>query len=502
MKLLEKKYTVLLCLLLILTCLSSCKKSFLEVVPEGRLIAQKTSEYSALLNSSVIILSANGYEAPIVMGDDVSAIEPYFAGTTLKSQRMFRWDATIYQPDENPSELTVYSEAARTTTGLLRSIYTYNSVINETPQSIGGTEAEKASIIAEARAMRALMNFLIIQIYAKPYNRATAATDPGFPIITLADATQTTFSRATVQEFYDFILADLNAAIPNLPTTIPFNGRMSRAAAQGLLGKVRVFMRDFDLALPLLNSCISDIGTVGTSVSLYDYNTTFGGTPPSWTVGIFGVSYPILPNNRELLISRVGVNPYASYLGPLFGSGPGAELIISKKAMDLYQSTDYRLRFFSDSFYGGTPYPNGFKRRNSPQHTFWLNLPDMYLLRAECKARANDLAGARQDVVFLRSRRMPDGAIPASVNGADQNQLIRFIVDERIREFAGMGHRWLDMRRLSIDPIFENDAYTHILYPATGLTTGATTFTLTKTRLTLRIPPKILGQNPEMSDNP
>jgi len=91
-------------------------------------------------------------------------------------------------------------------------------------------------------------------------------------------------------------------------------------------------------------------------------------------------------------------------------------------------------------------------------------------------------------------------SVPATVSS--QEQLIRFIVDERTREFAGTGHRWMDMRRLSLDPIFAADTYTHILYPATGLPAGATTFTLSTPRLTLRIPAKILAQNPGMTDNP
>jgi hypothetical protein len=501
MKLLNKKYISAVCLLFTFTCLVSCKKSFLEVLPEGRLIAGKTTEYSALLNATVMTLAANGYDAPVVMGDDVSAIEPYFTGTSLKSQRLFRWDETIYMPDENPSELTIYSSMTQQTTGLLRSIYTLNKVINETPQSTGGTDLEKAAVIAEAKANRALANFLIIQMYAKPYNIATATSDPGFPIIKDADATQTSFSRATVQEFYDFILADLTTSIPDLPTTIPFNGRMSKAAGQGLLGKVYMFMQNFTAALPLLNASVNDIGGVGTSVALYDYRSTLGATPPLWSSTIFGVTYPTIPNNRELLINRSSVNTYTGYLGTSFGSNVGSELILSQKARDLYSASDYRLKFYARNFFGGADYPNSHIRRNSPSYTFWLSLPDIYLLLAECKARLNDLTGARQNVEFFRERRMPSGAaVPVTV--VSREQLVRFIIDERTREFAVMGHRWLDMRRLYNDPIFANDTYTHVLYGPSGLPADVTTYTLSEQRLTLRIPPKILAQNPGMQDNP
>ncbi|MCD0487780.1 RagB/SusD family nutrient uptake outer membrane protein [Pedobacter sp. MC2016-14] len=486
MKLVEKKYALGLCLLLVLMSLFSCKKSFLEIIPPGRLIAKNTSDYAALLIAGRQMALMSGYDAPMTMGDDVSAIEPNFGGASLRIQRLFRWDANIYQPDEAPSDLS----------GLLSSLYVINKVISETPSSIG-TDAEKAQVMAEARAMRSFAFFMAIQLYGKPYDAATAATDPGFPLVTQADATQTAFTRASVKEVYDFIIADLTAAIPNLPTTIPYGTRMCKPTGQGLLAKVYIAMREYSLALPLLNSCITDIGSVGTSVTLYDYNQTLG-TNGIWTpIGPSGINFPLIQNNREALFSRVTINP--------FTAGSAYDIILSDKARALYQASDLRLLFFENSYPGGpvAGFPGNHIRRNSPAHTTWLTLADMYLLRAECKARANDFAGAIADVVYLRARRMPNGAIPPSVNTNDKDQLIRFIVEERIREFAMMGFRWFDMRRLSLDPLFQNDTYTHVVFPASGnALDGVTTFTLNPTRLTMSMPPLILTQSPDMPDNP
>jgi hypothetical protein len=493
-----KNYIVRVPLLLVFLLLFSCKKSFLEVVPPGRLVAETTSEYSALLSSANLILfgtAGAGYEAPIRMADDVSGLQPLFSGASLKAQRQFRWEADIYQPDENPSELN-----------FLAQLYVVNKIINEVSQSTGGTEAEKASILAEAKANRAFYYFMIMNLFAKPYDPATAASDPGFPIITQADVTQTNFpSRASVKEVYDFMISDLLAAMPDLPTTIPFGGRMSRPAAQGLLGKIYVFMGNYTGALPLLDLCINNIGSVGTSVALYDYNTAMvDGTFPNDP--LFGISFPLINNNREALLWRATNNLYAGYFGPDFSEEiTGGELVLSQKARALFLPSDLRLNFFTNSFFFSPPLPGGHIRRGfGTAQTVWLNLADMYLLRAECKARANDRNGAVTDVQYLRARRMPasDVPVPNAIAGI-QNDLIRFIIDERVREFACTGFtRWFDMRRLSVDPIFQNDTYTHIVYPESGLPTGSTSFTLSKQRLTMRIPAKILGQNPGMQDNP
>ena len=127
-----------------------------------------------------------------------------------------------------------------------------------------------------------------------------------------------------------------------------------------------------------------------------------------------------------------------------------------------------------------------------------ITYPEYFLLRAECKARTNDLAGAREDLEILRKKRMP--ATDAVVNISDRNELIRFVIDERQREFAMTGYRWFDIRRLSVDPLFSGKTYTHVIYDISGK--ALETFTLTPDRMTLRLPLKLMAQNPSMDNNP
>ena len=111
---------------------------------------------------------------------------------------------------------------------------------------------------------------------------------------------------------------------------------------------------------------------------------------------------------------------------------------------------------------------------------------------AEAKARTNDLTGAKADLEELRKNRMP--LAESAVTAGTQDAMIRFCLDERHREFASSGMRWLDMRRLYLDSVYNNLDRTKQF--------DAETFTLTDERLTMRIPPQILEYNPEMIDNP
>ena len=67
------------------------------------------------------------------MGDEIAAVEPYFSGAALRSQRLFRWDDLIYEPEQNAPELAVP----------MTNIYLYNKVIAEVMNSTDGTEQEK-----------------------------------------------------------------------------------------------------------------------------------------------------------------------------------------------------------------------------------------------------------------------------------------------------------------------------------------------------------------------
>jgi hypothetical protein len=160
----------------------------------------------------------------------------------------------------------------------------------------------------------------------------------------------------------------------------------------------------------------------------------------------------------------------------------------------LFSANDQRKRFyFNNSTTNAVPAPGlPGQQRNGPISVNWgPNLPDLYLMIAECKARANDLAGAKTDLETLRRARMP--LAEATVALTTQDAMVKVILDERKREFAGTGLRWFDMRRLWSDTKYNNIDPVHPL--------GGSTFNLRVERLALRIPPAILRLNPGMPDN-
>lgn len=448
----------------------SCSDSFLEIQPKGKLIAERTSDYDLLLNNlDLVNIATDGH---ILMGDEIAFADPYFTGAGARAQRLYRWDADIYQVDEDAPETLVP----------MKDIYIYNMIINEVLNSTEGSEEQKKSIQAEALAGRAWTYFLLINYYGKPYNASTAATDPGFPIITRADINGNDFRRATVQQVYDFIISDLTTAIPNLLSVgVPHRLRMSKAAAEGLLAKVYMFMGNFSEALPLLNSSLDHLAASAVVTGLYNFNTAFPG-------------FPTAPNDQE--------NVYAKTIFNSYTASNNTGVMLTPEASALYGTDDVRRSkwYINMAFSSGT---NMLRRIGTYSAYFGVRVSDLYLLRAEVKARLDDLSGAVTDLETLRKNRMPEAsaAVPADI-ASDKLSLLQFIFDERIREFAVQGYRWFDMRRLSVDPLFITpSAYEHKVYSAAGDVTSTFIPSLPD-RFTLRIPKKIRAENPNMQDNP
>ena len=92
-------------------------------------------------------------------------------------------------------------------------------------------------------------------------------------------------------------------------------------------------------------------------------------------------------------------------------------------------------------------YPYKYKSAtlNAPivEYLMVLRLAEQYLIRAEARARQNNVGGALGDLDTIRARaRLPD------ISANDQASLLSAIMHERqIELFTEWGNRWLDLKR-------------------------------------------------------
>ncbi|MBN7800950.1 RagB/SusD family nutrient uptake outer membrane protein [Algoriphagus aestuariicola] len=142
---------------------------------------------------------------------------------------------------------------------LYRGINTCNAVIDRSVNVTGLNEATKKQRIAEVKFIRAHHYFLMVQLFGAVDLQLSENLVPNKEV-----------SRAPVSEIYASIIADLEAAIPDLEALKASSqyGRVTRPAAQHLLAKVYMTKAtsetaaadDYAKAEPLLNSVINDYG--------------------------------------------------------------------------------------------------------------------------------------------------------------------------------------------------------------------------------------------------
>ena len=107
-----------------------------------------------------------------------------------------------------------------------------NFVLNELSNSAILSDAQKNSLTAEARLLRAFAYFQLVQFYGDVPLRTT-------PIESYSDV-QT--PRSAQEDVYNLILEDLNFAETNLPDVAPQQGRVYKLVATALLAKVYLTM--------------------------------------------------------------------------------------------------------------------------------------------------------------------------------------------------------------------------------------------------------------------
>lgn len=175
---------------------------------------------------------------PDITADDVAlpdsaqqqALSPYLA-------RAYTWQSFFYESTAVDNDWDA----------LYHTIYVANTVAEQVLASTGGTEAQKQELLAEAQVHRAHAYLTLVNMYARQYDPATAATDPGVPLVLTSDV-GVSLPRVSVQAVYTQVIQDLTTALPYLPTTYTYNTQPTKAAAYALLARTYLQQRVYPSA--------------------------------------------------------------------------------------------------------------------------------------------------------------------------------------------------------------------------------------------------------------
>lgn len=456
MKNMNYKLMIWACVLLLL---SSCDK-YLDITPKGKTLLTTVTHYDQWLNDDALAIGISPPSGTISYLNDNVDVLSITNPPASAAELVYTWGEQ-YSVNVNDAPLFWGDHYAK--------INLFNTVLVGIDNATGGSTAQRKSLKAEALLGRALEYFYLMNEYCQPYDAATSSNNPGVPFITSNDITQTVPSRGTLEELYQHILSDINAAIPDLPLDNSANRfRGSVAGGYSVLARVYFYARNYTAA-----KINADLALANTKAVMINYNGT-------------------LP-----LTNLTSTHPDVIYGRYLVGN-----ITATLEHMRSFATNDLRVKMLYRSTDGYT-----FNTRGATLFVPTLVTPilanvnsgtsvqEMKLIAAEAAARANDLSGALQYLDDIRKNRIAT-ATYVKYNSANQEDVIKEVLLERAHELPYNGLRWFDMRRLDK----ENRMPTVNRLNAQGAVIA--TLPPHSNKYTLQIPYQVMSFNPGMQQNP
>ena len=415
-----KKFTIYILFFVAALAITSCD-DYLDVTPIGRVIPETLEQYRAVLT--------RGYAAypehkslTAVRTDELKMDE--FGGEINLYKDIYTWK------DANPDRATTAFQYQ----ALYNVIFYTNVVINEASSKLADSP-EKNQLIGEAYALRALTYFDLINLFGKPYNAATAASDKGVPLALEIDLEQV-FVPKSVEVIYNQIISDNNKAeqLININTQAKgLNYRFSKAALYSFESRVYLYQQQWQKSLDAankalaLNNVLVDLKATPVLTTKYDSKESILALEDGYINGLKLNSYASAD-----LIGAYSKTTDLRY--PLYFVASGSRMRIQKGG-----NIDQKCTF-----------------RTS----------ELYLTKAETSLKLNNIADAKTTVLsFIKNRYTAAGytQLESDVNAMNAADLTNFILEERHREFAVEGQRWFDLRRTTQKQIihtFDGENYT------------------------------------------
>jgi hypothetical protein len=343
-----------------------------------------------------------------------------------------------YLGGENDFKAESYESADvwRTSYNLLNAA---NSVISELEplSSSKINETRKAEILAEAHFLRAYAHYTLLSYFGEFYDVTSKygvmlRKEP----VTVSNIAQ---SRSTVQESYDFIIADVDDAIAHIKDGNP-NYFASKYAAMAL--KMRILINrggpgDYAEVINLANNIITG-GSYSLEPNLKDIFKTKGLASKEIILGT--KPYPGQPSELEAYYYRGGYQFYAT------------DSLVS------YLQNDPRLDWMItvDNNNPFMNYTNAFSKYLGPQSEskYAFRLSEVYLLKAEAIVRSG---GSLADAKTIVKEIMAHAGVTnfsAIDNASSTDELLVEIYKEISRNLvAEDGADWFALLRLPFNTV-------------------------------------------------
>ena len=395
---------------------SSCSEELIEFEPV------------AALSSSAVFVDQSGANAAVLgmygglagannLGFRMNVVGDIASDDVTHTGSFNTWrDLALAQWDQVNGEISVIWSSS------YNSINRANNIIAQV-DGIQMEQALKDQYKGEALFVRALNHFNLTRYFG---DVPIVSTPTAAPI-----DDRYFVSRDPQTAVYQQIQQDLTQAIGLLPVSYASNNntrhRATRGAAQALLARLNLYTENFTAAEASATEVIS--------------NTTYSLAPFENVVSTKGTPEAIF----ELFFDANNQNPVTFWYGR--SNGGRYEFGATPSLWNAYADGDLR-RTSSVREEAPDTFVNWKYRDNTTgtDGVHVIRLAEVYLIRAEARARNGNYAGAAEDIQTVRRRAFDDQTIVV-VPPTNMEEALDLILAERRVELAFEGHRWHDLVR-------------------------------------------------------
>ncbi|HEX2535116.1 MAG TPA: RagB/SusD family nutrient uptake outer membrane protein [Chitinophagaceae bacterium] len=323
------------------------------------------------------------------------------------------------------------------------------------PDDLFKTPGMKKFNEGEALFLRGFSHFMLFNVFG------TA------PVDTIVPKSTAEFNLPSSKgtELLDQAIKDFTRAAALLPPS--WNdinkGRVTANSANGMLGKALVFRGNISKNAADYQAAIAAFDRITGASLTTNFNDNFSVTTENNSESLFefqGGKNLIGQGQNAWLGNDVCDCGVAGSYYQMFYDGAGTYMgggryLPTEKLSNAFEAADPRILFTLNE--GKTHIVkyvvNGDALDGavlSLNNTRVLRLADVLLLKAEAVLQSGgSTAQAIELINQVRARARGNGTLPADLNTGETNKttIQQWIMDERLRELAGEGHRWFDLRR-------------------------------------------------------
>jgi hypothetical protein len=335
--------------------------------------------------------------------------------------------------------------------------------MNQTGTKVAGS-ALAANYIGEAKLVRALSYYALLQFYALPYANGSGS-NPGVPLrlVGIESAGSSNLARSPVDSVYGQIISDLNDAEASLPSTYgsAYNNTTRAHVNTAIALKTRIYltMGDYADVITEANKIVSATAPFtsasGVTFSLQSDITKVFASPYATAENIFSLPMTTTSGDNPGTQNQLGFY-FSPSKGAVTGGTGNGEFSLNANGVisdPLWLPSDRRWFFVVASTSG--PAKKWLNKYPAPSpYTDYppvIRYSEVLLNLAEARARSTSSIDPQAVALLnaVRHRSDPSTTYTAASFSA-YTDLINAILEERNIEFLGEGLRNSDLMRLQL----------------------------------------------------